>query len=133
MKLTLNPGKDRVRKVTSQEINQKISKDIKEEIQYYSTRSTKEIKDKINELEKEWDIERVLELNASLVALCGVVLAATHSKRWLILSAVVTGFLTQHAVQGWCPPIPLFRRLQIRTQKEIETERHALMQMLEKK
>jgi hypothetical protein len=133
MKLTLNPGKDRVRKVTSDAINQKINKEIREEIQYYSTRSAKEIKDKINELEKEWDIERVLELNASLIALGGVLLAATHSKRWLILSGIVTGFLTQHAIQGWCPPIPLFRRLQIRTQKEIETERHALMQMLEKK
>jgi hypothetical protein len=133
MKLTLNPGKDRVRRVTSQTINQKISKEIKEEIQYYSTRTAKEIKDRINELEREWDIERVLELNASLVALCGVILAATHSKRWLVLSGIVTGFLTQHAIQGWCPPIPLFRRLQIRTQKEIETERHALIQMLEKK
>ena len=133
MKLTLNPGKDRVRNVTAQAINQKINKEIKEEIQYYSTRSAKEIKDRINELEKEWDIERVLELNASLVALFGVILAATNSKRWLILSGIVTGFLTQHALQGWCPPIPLFRRLQIRTQKEIETERHALIQMLEKK
>ena len=133
MKQILNPGKDRVRKVTSEAINQKISEEIKEEILYYSTRNAKEIKEKIKELEREWDIERVLELNASLVALCGVILAATHSKRWLIFSGIVTGFLTQHAIQGWCPPIPLFRRLQIRTQKEIETERHALMQMLEKK
>ena len=133
MKQTLNPGKDRVRKVTSEAINQKISREIKERIQYYSTRGSGEVKNRINELEKEWDIERVLELNASLVALGGVLLAAAKSKRWLILSGIVTGFLTQHAVQGWCPPIPLFRRLQIRTQKEIETERHALLNMLEKK
>ena len=133
MKQTLNPGKDRVRKVTSEAINQKISKEIKERIQYYSTRSAGEVNNRVNELEKEWDIERVLELNASLVALCGIILAAAKNKRWLILSGIVTGFLAQHAVQGWCPPIPLFRRLQIRTQKEIETERHALLEMLEKK
>ena len=34
--------------------------------------------------------------------------------------------LFQHAVQGWCPPIPLLRRLGIRTSREIEIERVAL-------
>ena len=133
MELTLNPGKDRVRKVTSDEINQKIKEEIEKNIRYYSSRSADEIKDRIKTLEKEWDVERALELNASLVALCGIILSSIHNKRWLIFSGIVMGFLAQHAIQGWCPPIPLFRRLEIRTQKEIETERHALLNLLEKK
>jgi hypothetical protein len=32
----------------------------------------------------------------------------------------------QHALQGWCPPLPLLRRLGVRTQQEIERERYAL-------
>jgi hypothetical protein len=32
----------------------------------------------------------------------------------------------QHAVQGWCPPVPIFRRLGIRTQTKIDHERYAL-------
>ena len=43
-----------------------------------------------------------------------------------LLPALVTTFLFQHAVQGWCPPIPLLRRLGIRTSREIEIERVAL-------
>jgi hypothetical protein len=39
---------------------------------------------------------------------------------------VVAGFLLQHAVQGWCPPVPLFRRLGFRTAAEIDYERYAL-------
>ena len=39
---------------------------------------------------------------------------------------MVAGFLLQHAVQGWCPPLPVFRRLGFRTQTEIEEERYAL-------
>jgi hypothetical protein len=35
-------------------------------------------------------------------------------------------FLLQHAIQGWCPPLPLLRRLGIRNQREIEAERIAL-------
>jgi len=35
-------------------------------------------------------------------------------------------FCLQHALQGWCPPLTLFRRLGIRTQREIDDERTAL-------
>jgi hypothetical protein len=35
-------------------------------------------------------------------------------------------FLAQHALQGWCPPIPVIRRLGVRTRAEIERERNAL-------
>ena len=80
---------------------------------------------RIEELEREWDIERVLELNAALLALGGV-LAGLRDRRALVLPAVVTGFLAQHAVQGWCPPIVLFRRLGIRTRREIDAEKQAL-------
>jgi hypothetical protein len=44
----------------------------------------------------------------------------------LALPVVVLGFLLQHAVQGWCPPIALFRRIGIRTRREIDAEKHAL-------
>jgi hypothetical protein len=42
------------------------------------------------------------------------------------LPALVSGFLFQHAVQGWCPPVPVLRRLGFRTAYEIEEERRAL-------
>ena len=38
----------------------------------------------------------------------------------------MTGFLLQHALQGWCPPVPVFRRLGVRTTAEIDRERYAL-------
>ena len=84
------------------------------------------IERRLRELDREWDIERVLETNASLVAFVGVALGARLDRRWLVLPALVTAFLFQHAVQGWCPPIPVLRRLGIRTSREIEIERVAL-------
>lgn len=39
---------------------------------------------------------------------------------------MVGGFLLQHALQGWCPPVPVLRRLGFRTQTEIDEERYAL-------
>jgi hypothetical protein len=47
-------------------------------------------------------------------------------RKFFFFPAVVAGFLLQHAVQGWCPPLPIFRRMGFRTQTEIDEERHAL-------
>jgi hypothetical protein len=38
----------------------------------------------------------------------------------------MAALLLQHALQGWCPPIPLLRRLGFRTEAEINRERYAL-------
>lgn len=85
-----------------------------------------EIEARLRELDQEWDIERAIEMNASALAFAGVAGAALHDKRWLILPALVTGFLFQHAVQGWCPPVPVLRKMGFRTVYEIEQERYAL-------
>ncbi len=84
------------------------------------------IERRLRALDREWDIERVLETNASLLAFAGVALGALVNRRFLWLPATVTAFLFQHAVQGWCPPLPILRRLGIRTAREIEVERVAL-------
>ena len=81
---------------------------------------------RLRELDAEWDMERTLETNASSLALLGICLGATVSRKFFLMPALVMGFLLQHALQGWCPPVPLFRRLGVRTQSEIELERYAL-------
>jgi len=81
---------------------------------------------RIAELRREWDIERTLEANAAIIALLGVALGSTMDRRFFALPAVVAGFLFQHALQGWCPPLPVFRRLGVRTSAEIHTEIVAL-------
>src|SRR5690606_22996169 len=81
---------------------------------------------RLAELDREWDIERTLEANASTLAFTGTMLAATVDRRWLALPAIVTGFLFQHAMQGWCPPLAILRRLGFRTAEEINQERYAL-------
>ena len=80
----------------------------------------------IKELDKAWDVERVLEANASTLILISLGLSRLHSRKWLWLAAAVPSFLLQHAIQGWCPPMEVIRRLKVRTRKEIEVERTAL-------
>jgi hypothetical protein len=116
---------ERVPRHTSEEINRRIRKETEERVRYFANNPVN-IDKRLRQLDEEWDVERVLETNASALAFTGVALAATRDHRWLALPALVTAFLFQHAVQGWCPPIPILRRLGYRTPREIEEERYAL-------
>lgn len=116
---------DRVPIHTADAINRRIRNDTEIRVQRLAGRPA-EITHRLRELDEEWDIERVLEANAATLALTGVVLGLVADKKWLALPAIVAAFLLQHAVQGWCPPLPILRRLGFRTPHEIEAERHAL-------
>jgi hypothetical protein len=111
---------------TPEAINQRIRRKTEENIAFYGSAGNKAITLRLEELDREWDIERVLEANAASVGLLGLALGAFINRKWFALPAVVSGFLLQHAIQGWCPPISLFRRLRIRTRDEIDYERYAL-------
>jgi hypothetical protein len=117
---------ERVRRNTAPEVNTRIDQKIAETVHRFAGRPVEEITRRIDEIEREWDIERVLETNASALALAGIGLAVACTKRWLALSGTVLGFLFLHGTQGWCPPVPLFRRMGVRTRSEIERERFAL-------
>ena len=60
-----------------------------------------------SELDREWDIERMLEGTASSIGLAGLLLGATVNRKWFLLPFMVSGFLLKHAVDGWCPPVPV--------------------------
>jgi hypothetical protein len=83
----------------------------------------------LSNLRREWDLERALQAWLASVVLTGAALAATRNRRWMALPAVAAGFMLQHSLQGWCPPLPLFRRLGFRTHAEIARERYALKGM----
>ena len=111
---------------TAAEVNEQIRRQTEENIARYSAAGPQAIDERLHELDAEWDIERTLEANAATVALIGLGLGTFADRRFFALPAVVAGFLLQHAVQGWCPPLAVFRRLGVRTQHEIEQERYAL-------
>lgn len=122
---------DRVRRSTDVSVNKEIDLQTDRNIEYHAHANQQEILDRIHELEREWDIERVLEVNASTLALAGLVLGATVDRKWFLLPAGVMGFLLQHGLQGWCPPLPVLRRLGFRTRDEIDREKYALKAALQ--
>lgn len=117
---------DHVRESSRGAVNAKIDHETEENIRYWSAQPRAEIDARITALDREWDVERYLEMTASSLALTGVLAGLAGKRKALILPTVVLAFLFQHAVQGWCPPLTLFRSLGIRTRKEIDREKYAL-------
>ena len=116
----------RVPEHTRGEFNQQIRRGTEQSVVRYATAGPDAINRRLQELEHEWDIERTLEANAATISLLGVVLGAAVDRRFFVLPGVVAGFLLQHALQGWCPPITFFRRRGVRTASEIDHERYTL-------
>jgi hypothetical protein len=117
---------DRVPEHTAEHINELIHHEMQERVARLAAAGPGAIDRRLKELDREWDIERTLETNAATLSAVGAALALFVHRRFAILPLVVGGFLVQHAVQGWCPPLPIFRRYGVRTQSEIEQERYAL-------
>ena len=115
----------RVAQNTSPVINHQIQERTRHSIEYYQANPAL-INERLLELDKEWDIERVLETNASSLIVTGSALGFIKSKLFFLVPLVIGGFLLQHALQGWCPPLPILRKLGYRTTSEIQEERTAL-------
>ena len=131
MNMTLNlagriPKEDRVRAQTKTDINRRIDRELEQRLRFFAVQDKETISERLAELDREWDIERVLETNAASISLLGLFLGFTSGRKWLVLPIVVGGFLLQHAIQGWCPPVPVLRKMGVRTRLEIEQERYAL-------
>jgi hypothetical protein len=117
---------DRVREHSPAPLNEQIDRATQRRVLRAGGESKAALSRRIEELDAEWDMERVLETNASAIALSGVLLGLFVNRKFFIVHCIVLPFLLQHATQGWCPPIPFFRSRGVRTRKEIDTEKAAV-------
>jgi hypothetical protein len=126
LKNALPATSTRVERSTSPQVNDRIRVETDAEVARLERASPVELEARIDEIDHEWDIERLLQANASALVMLGVALGFAVHRRFLLLPAAVLTFFAQHALQGWCPPIPIFRRYGVRTAREIARERYAI-------
>ena len=117
---------DRVRAQTSAAVTAEVDREGLACVRSLAQADRETITRHIDQLDREWDIERYLQMNASMLAFGGVLLGAAVNRKFLMVPATVLSFFLQHAVQGWCPPLPVFRRMGVRTRQEINREKYAL-------
>lgn len=92
----------------------------------YCAGNRRRITQRLRQLDEEWDLESVLESNASIVTALGVMAGAVVNRRVPSVPVSWAASLVRLAANGLLPVAPLLRRLGLRTSREIEIERMAL-------
>lgn len=81
---------------------------------------------RLEALDREWDIDRTIEAEAATMGLIGLALGALVRPAFLAMPATVGAAVFLFGTRGIYPLLPIFRRLGIRTAREIERERYAV-------
>lgn len=116
----------RTERNTSQILERRFDEQLRGSISEYIGADRQALDRRMRELDSEWNIERVIETEAPAMIGLGIALGALSNRKWFALSAMAASMVLLHNVQGWYPLLPIFRRMGIRTQQEIENERMAL-------
>ncbi|WMJ76771.1 MULTISPECIES: YgaP-like transmembrane domain [unclassified Sedimentibacter] len=124
MKKIFPPTTKRIALNTNSATNANIKNNTLRRINIYKNSSDKILSDNIDKLNSEWDIDRIIEVRAASIVLASTIIGLTTNKKyWFMLSGTAGLFLMQHALQGWCPSVPIIRKLGIRTSEEINNEK----------
>ena len=127
--ILINPALEKARKI-KEKVKENVAGKTPQNLVHYANETEAVIRERIEALDREWDMDRMLQLNASVLTIAGVALGSRVNRNWYWLPGIVAGFLALHAVKGWCPPVPLFKAAGVRTRKEIDKEKYGLMEIL---
>ena len=118
---------DPVRKHSLGRVTRRLDRERDERLAAAVGEDDRAVSERLRRLDAQWDIERVLQTNAATLSLVGLAAVLRRpTRRRAVVAGIVPAFLLQHALQGWCPPIELFRFLGRRSRNEIDAERTAL-------
>jgi hypothetical protein len=120
------PLADRTRANTWPALNEAIDRETRLNVDLAAHGTTPDIDDRVDALNREWDFDRVVEVESAVMGFLTLTLAVTVDRRLLVLPAFVCSMVLLQAVQGWYPLLPLLRRMRVRTRHEIDRERYAL-------
>jgi hypothetical protein len=107
-------------------IKEQIRDETSERLAKFKNASMHDLTYRLAELDREVDVERILQFGFSGVVLGGIVLSKVSNRKWILFPCLAAGFLMQQLLAGWCPPFLVLRRLGFRTAAEINRERMAL-------
>jgi hypothetical protein len=100
-----------------------------ESVKEFSHKGKAKISKRLEELDSEMDIERLIHMHVSGISITGALLGFFVDKRWFILPAIAAIILALHSLKGLAPQVSLLKRLGFRLRDEINRERYSLKAM----
>lgn len=116
---------DRARRHTARSVLRRIDDDTVHHLAAVAAQPA-QAQARLDELDREWDLDRTIEAEAAAVGLAGLALGVFVRPAFLAVPAAVGAGVFLYGAFGLYPLLPLFRRLGIRTAREIQRERYAV-------
>jgi hypothetical protein len=116
---------DRVRRHTAAAVLRRIDEETNARLREQAE-APGSIARRLADLDDEWDIDRVVETEAAVTGLVGLALGAFVRREFFALPGIVGGAVLLYALSGRYPLLPAFRRMGVRTAREIARERYGL-------
>jgi hypothetical protein len=120
---------DRTRAATREKVNARLDREAGRRLRLAASEDEEQLRERIQKIGREWNFDRLVEAEASITGLTGIVLGATVDSRFLFMPGVASAMLFVHALHGWYPLLPILRRIGMRSQDEIDREYYALKAM----
>jgi hypothetical protein len=117
---------DRIKEHSADIVNSRIEEETELRVRDLARLENDDLNVAVTKLEHEWDVDRALMAFFAAATSTALLLALKKNKKFFRLLGVQLTFMLNYAVNGWCPPLALFRRLCFRSQKEIDSELYAL-------
>lgn len=83
-------------------------------------------KPRLEALDREWDLDRAIEAEAAAMGLLGLALGVFMRPALLAVPTAVGASVFLFGTLGIYPLLPIFRRMGLRTAREIQRERYAV-------
>ena len=91
---------DRVERNTAALLNRKFEQQLNENVSKFAKADRRAIDQRLAELDREWNIERLIETEAPLMIGLGMALGTAHDRKWFALSAFAAGMVILHNLQA---------------------------------
>ena len=122
----MNADLDPVRTRTAAAVLRRIDGTTLSNLAQHAEAAPADIAARLQALDREWDIDRTVEIEAAATGLLGLALGTFVRGGLLAVPAFVAASVFAFATTRRYPLLPLFRRLGIRSAREIAQERYAL-------
>lgn len=116
---------DRARRHTARSVLRRIDNDTLDHLMEVGQKPETASR-RLEALDREWELDRTVEAEAAAMGLIGLALGAFVRPAFLAMPATVGAAVFLFGTRGIYPLLPIFRRLGIRTSREIERERYAI-------
>jgi hypothetical protein len=99
---------------------------IRDQVRFHSTQGPEAVERRLEELEREIDLERAVVVGLSGIGAFGLLAGFFGSRMLRLLTWASVPLILMHALGRWAPPAPLRKSLGFRSRRAIEEERYAL-------